>query len=56
MRLSAGAPHPGTGAERISRCSRPTPSAVEACLFDSHGRREIERITLPERTEDVWHG
>src|SRR6266481_1022281 len=29
---------------------------VELCLFDSHGRREIERIALPERTEDVWHG
>ncbi|MBX9709867.1 MAG: glycogen debranching protein GlgX [Xanthobacteraceae bacterium] len=29
---------------------------VELCLFDSLGRREIERIALPERTEDVWHG
>ncbi|MBY0383436.1 MAG: glycogen debranching protein GlgX [Xanthobacteraceae bacterium] len=29
---------------------------VELCLFDSQGRREIERIILPERTEDVWHG
>src|SRR5262249_51976153 len=29
---------------------------VELCLFDSHGLREIERIALPERTEDVWHG
>ncbi len=29
---------------------------VELCLFDSQGRREIERITLPEKTEDVWHG
>ncbi len=29
---------------------------VELCLFDSHGRREIERVMLPERTEDVWHG
>jgi len=29
---------------------------VELCLFDSQGRREIERIELPERTEDVWHG
>ncbi len=31
-------------------------SKVELCLFDSQGRRELERITLPERTEDVWHG
>jgi isoamylase len=29
---------------------------VELCLFDSQGRRELERIVLPERSEDVWHG
>jgi isoamylase len=29
---------------------------VELCLFDGQGRRELERIALPERTEDVWHG
>src|SRR6266513_460826 len=29
---------------------------VELCLFDPQGRRELERIELPERTEDVWHG
>ena len=29
---------------------------VELCLFDSQGRRELERIELPERTEEVWHG
>jgi isoamylase len=29
---------------------------VELCLFDSQGRREIDRIALPERTEDIWHG
>jgi glycogen operon protein len=29
---------------------------VELCLFDSQGRRELERIALPEHTEDVWHG
>src|SRR5580700_134068 len=28
---------------------------VELCLFDGQGRREIERVELPERTEDVWH-
>src|SRR5438105_15791765 len=31
-------------------------SKVELCLFDPQGRRELERIPLPERTEDVWHG
>src|SRR5215217_173340 len=29
---------------------------VELCLFDNQGRRELERIELPERNEDVWHG
>jgi glycogen operon protein len=29
---------------------------VELCLFDRQGRREVERIGLPERSEDVWHG
>jgi isoamylase len=29
---------------------------VELCLFDNQGRRELERVPLPERTEDVWHG
>jgi len=29
---------------------------VELCLFDSQGRRELERVELPERSEDVWHG
>ena len=29
---------------------------VELCLFDRNGQREIERIALPEYTDDVWHG
>jgi len=29
---------------------------VELCLFDSSGERELARIALPERTENVWHG
>src|SRR6478672_9648224 len=29
---------------------------VELCLFDGQGRRELERMALPERSEDVWHG
>ena len=29
---------------------------VELCLFDRTGRREIERIALPEYTHEVWHG
>src|SRR3546814_3871478 len=29
---------------------------VELCLFDRAGRRELERIALPEYTHQVWHG
>src|SRR5260221_9449035 len=29
---------------------------VELCLFDLDGRRELERIELPEYTDEVWHG
>jgi glycogen operon protein len=29
---------------------------VELCLFDQGGTREIERIELPEYTDEVWHG
>ena len=60
MRLSAGEPHPlgatwdGRGANFALFSANA--EKVELCLFDSSGRREIERIALPERTEDVWHG
>ena len=60
MRLSPGAPHPlgatwdgrGTNFALFSEHAE----KVELCLFDRQGRREMERIALPERTEDVWHG
>ena len=29
---------------------------VELCLFDSTGRRELQRIEFVERTDHVWHG
>jgi isoamylase len=29
---------------------------VELCLFDESGRTELERIELPEYTDEVWHG
>jgi glycogen operon protein len=60
MRLSAGSPHPlgatwdgrGTNFAIFSAHAQ----KIELCLFDSQGRRELERVTLPERSEDVWHG
>jgi len=29
---------------------------VEVCLFDEDGREELERIELPEYTNQIWHG
>jgi isoamylase len=29
---------------------------VELCLFDESGKKELERIELPEYTDEVWHG
>lgn len=29
---------------------------VELCLFDSEGKTELERIELPEFSDEIWHG
>ena len=29
---------------------------VELCLFDATGTHEIQRIELPEYTDEIWHG
>jgi len=29
---------------------------VEVCIFDSSGERELERLELPEYTDEIWHG
>src|SRR5262245_36985346 len=29
---------------------------VELCLFDLEGKQEIDRVELPEYTDEVWHG
>jgi isoamylase len=29
---------------------------VELCLFDGNGEKELERIELPEYTDEIWHG
>ena len=31
-------------------------SKVELCIFDDDGLTEIERVELPEYTDEVWHG
>ena len=58
--ITAGNPHPlgatwdGRGTNFALFSANAT--KVELCLFDKEGRRERKRITLPEHTEDVWHG
>ena len=57
--VSAGSPHPlgatwdGRGTNFALFSANAT--KVELCLFDKDGRREVERITLPERSDDIWH-
>jgi isoamylase len=59
-RLDDGAPQPlgatwdgkGTNFALFSAHA----SQVELCLFDPTGRRETARISLPVRTNQVWHG
>src|SRR5437762_10950363 len=60
MRLTAGTPS-RLGASWDGRGTNfalfsANAEKVELCLFDSQGRRELERIELSERSEDVWHG
>lgn len=31
-------------------------TSVELCLFDPSGRREVQRLALPEYTDHIWHG
>lgn len=31
-------------------------TAVELCLFSPDGKKELQRIALPEYTDGVWHG
>src|SRR5689334_1836357 len=58
--LKEGKPHPrgaswdGRGTNFAIFSAHAT--KVEVCIFDGEGRRELERITLPEYTDQVWHG
>ena len=29
---------------------------IDLCIFDPAGRREVARYTLPEYTDEIWHG
>ena len=50
----AGASYDGRGVNFALFSAHAT--RVELCLFDNNGRREIARLPLPRRTEQVWHG
>jgi glycogen operon protein len=60
MRLSAGSPvrlgasWDGRGTNFALFSAHAT--KVELCLFDGQGRRELERVELPEYNEHVFHG
>jgi isoamylase len=59
-RLSEGLPFPlgatwtGLGVNFAIFSAHAT--RVELCLFDDAGEQELERIELPEFTDEVWHG
>lgn len=59
QRVLPGLPHPlgatwnGSGVNFALFSANAT--RVQLCLFDPKGRRETERIDLPEQTHEVWH-
>src|SRR5690242_1041148 len=59
-RVREGLPHPlgatwdGLGVNFALFSANAT--KVELCLFDPSGECEVERVELPEYTDEVWHG
>src|SRR6266446_9906481 len=59
-RIREGSPHPrgatwdgkGTNFSLFSANA----TKVEVCIFDPGGEQELERIELPEYTDQIWHG
>lgn len=52
QRLGALFDGEGTNFALFSACAE----RVELCIFDESGQIEVARITLPEYTNEVWHG
>ncbi len=52
LQLGAVADNRGTNFAVFSSSA----TKVEVCLFDKRGQTELARITLPEYTNEVWHG
>jgi len=59
-RVTEGRPHPRgatwTGRGVNFSLFSANATKVELCLFDNDGEIELERIELPEYTDEVWHG
>ncbi|HTB14359.1 MAG TPA: glycogen debranching protein GlgX [Bryobacteraceae bacterium] len=59
-RIKEGLPHPigafwdGTGTNFAVFSAHAT--KVELCIFDGKGEQELQRIALPEYTNQIWHG
>ncbi len=59
-RIREGLPHPlgaswdGRGTNFAVFSANAT--KVEVCIFDDDGDRELQRVALPEYTDQVWHG
>jgi isoamylase len=59
-RIREGLPHPrgavwdGKGTNFALFSANAT--KVEVCIFGAKGEREVERIALPEYTDQIWHG
>jgi glycogen operon protein len=60
MKIREGLPHPrgahwdGKGVNFSVFSANAT--KVELCLFDARGEKEVDRIELPEYTDEIWHG
>ena len=58
--IQEGLPHPlgatwdGNGVNFALFSAHAT--GVEVCLFDETGEHELQRIMLPEYTDEIWHG
>jgi glycogen operon protein len=59
-RIKEGRPHPvgavwdGAGTNFAIFSANAT--KVEVCIFDENGEQELQRIALPEYTNQIWHG
>jgi glycogen operon protein len=59
-RIKEGRPHPvgavwdGAGTNFAIFSAHAT--KVEVCIFDDDGEQELQRIALPEYTNQIWHG